>query len=133
MKLFITTRWGNPYEPDGPDGKDTNFLVRASDFDEAARLAESDLKHYPLFVGANRPVQGFINCIQQIGEDPASESPAVLYGPWIEHIVVRDSNYDVWHRDKPDKEWFNMSEELRKDTAEPSSAGDVATRAASEK
>ena len=118
MKLFIATRWGNPYEADGPDGKDTNFLVRASDFDQAAKLAEDILQHYPLRVGDNRAVQGIIHCIQQIGEDPASETPSVIHGPWIEFNLI-DSSYDVWHRDEPNGKWLNMSEEMKsRDEAE---------------
>jgi hypothetical protein len=127
MKLFIATRWGNPYETHGPDGKDTNFLVRASDLSQAAHLAEDILQHYPLAIEGNRPVQGFIHCIAQIGDDASSEIPSVIHGPWIEFCGVRDSTYDVWHRDKPDGEWFNMSEEFRKE-AEPSGAANAATR-----
>jgi hypothetical protein len=110
MKLFIATRWGNPFEKDGPDGKDTNFLVRASDLSTAAKLAEAILQHYPLSVAGNRPVQGFIHFIKQVGEDLSSESPAVIHGPWIEFTHIHESEYIEWHRDKPRGKWYVIPE-----------------------
>jgi hypothetical protein len=109
MKLFIATRWGNPFEADGPDGKDTNFLVRAPDLPTVAILAESVLQNYPLSVDGNRPVHGFIHFIKQVGEDPTSEVPAVILGPWIEYTLIKESNYQEWHRDRPRGKWYEIT------------------------
>jgi hypothetical protein len=111
MKLFIATRWGNPFETEGPDGKDTNFLVRAPDLATVARLAEAILQDYPLQVANNRPVQGFIHFIKQVGEDPASVAPAVILGPWIEHALIRESGYPEWHRNRPRGKWYEIQNE----------------------
>jgi hypothetical protein len=110
MKLYIATRWGNPYEQDGPDGKDTNFLVRAYDMNQAAYLAEKLLQNLPTRVGNHRPVQDFIHCIHEIGEEHTCGVPAVIHGPWIEAMIMRSSDYDSWHRDDRDDEWHSISE-----------------------
>lgn len=115
MKLFIVTRWGNPHEKDGPDGKDTNFLVRAASMPEAALLADELLQNMSTSTPGNRPVQSFVHCMKQIGEDLLHSSPAVVHGPWIEYAIIHDSDYDVWHRDEPAGDWINISEEMKKD------------------
>ena len=111
MKLFMATRWGNPYEADCPDGKDTNFLVRASSLEDVARLAEELLMQWPGSIGGNRSVENCIHCIRLIGEDATSELPSVIHGPWIESSIVRDSNFRMWLRDEPDGEWIDVAGE----------------------
>jgi hypothetical protein len=113
MKLFMATRWGNPYEADGPNGEDTNCLVRASCLEDVARLAEELLMCWPQSVGENRPVESHIHCIRLIGEDTTSELPSVIHGPWIAVSVVRDSNFNMWIRDETDGEWIDASEEAQ--------------------
>lgn len=113
MKLFMATRWGNPYEVGGPDGKDTNFLVRAASLDEVASLAEELLMCWPQSIGENRPVESSIDCIRLIGEDTTSELPSVIHGPWIAASIVRDSNFKMWLSDGPNGEWIDASEELQ--------------------
>ena len=113
MKLFMATRWGNPYEAEGPNGEDTNFLVRASSLEDVARLAEDLLMCWPQSIGENRPVESHIHCIRQIGEDTTSELPSVIHGPWIAASIVRDSNFKMWLRDGPNGEWIDASEELQ--------------------
>eukprot|EP01031_Cornospumella_fuschlensis_P014012 gene14012-17125_t len=100
MNLYIATRWGNPNEKSGPDGKDTNFLVRAASVGEAALLADAVLHGYPTSAHGNRPVVDFVSCVRQIGDDPRSSMSAVIHGPWIEYIAIEHSDYDVWHRDE---------------------------------
>ena len=113
MNLYIATRWGNPYEKDGPDAKDTNFLVRAHSVEEAAIFSESILRSYPHSIQGNRSVADFINCVRQIGDDPKSSIPSVIHGPWIEYITIENSDYDVWHRDEPNEAWTNISEQMK--------------------
>ena len=67
MNLYIATRWGNPHDPDGPDGADTNFPARANKMEEAALLADEHLQNLPTSEGTNRPVQGFTQCKTHIG------------------------------------------------------------------
>ena len=110
MKLFIATRWGNPHEEDGPNGKDTNFLVRAPSVPVAARLAEEVLHYLPTAIDGNRPVANFIHCVKQVGEDSSSSTPSVIHGPWIEFAIIQN-DYDWWQRDEPDGKWYNFSEE----------------------
>ena len=112
MKLFIATRWGNPYEEEGPNGKDTNFLVRASSLDDAASLAEEFLIGCPQSIEENLPVENFIHRIRLIGEDTNSELSSVIHGPWIAAAIFRDSNLEMWLRDETDGQWIRASEEL---------------------
>lgn len=111
MRLFIITRWGNPYEEDGPDGKDTNFLVCASSLDEAAKIVDNKLSHMTTVVSGNRPVQDFSHCATEIGEELLSQEPAIIHGPWIESMIIRNSShYPSWHRQDPDGEWTSTKE-----------------------
>ncbi|MEM9480008.1 MAG: hypothetical protein AAGA58_10180 [Verrucomicrobiota bacterium] len=121
MNLYIATRWGNPQEPDGPDDADTNFLVRAETREEAASLADELLKKMPTSEGTNRPVQNFTHCVTHIGTTDLGENPHVIHGPWIKHLILcEDGDYDYWHRDTPDGDWTNISEQQRIEEAEQS-------------
>ena len=110
MKLYMVTRWGNPHEKDGPDGKDTNFLIRAASVKEAGQLADDALLNFPISQPGNRPAQGFSQCIHQLGEDTISETHGILHGPWIEYAIIENSTYDTWHREDLNSEWHNVSE-----------------------
>lgn len=106
MKLFIITRWGNPFEEDGPDGKDTNFLVRALTLEEASEMTDQRLKTMTNKVSGNRPVKCFSQFAAEIGVDNCSEKRGIVHGPWIESILVNDlEQYPSWHRDDADGEW----------------------------
>ena len=49
MNIYFVTRWGNEVLDDcGPDGPDTNFLVRAKSHQNAAALADEALLNYPI-------------------------------------------------------------------------------------
>ena len=109
MNLYIATRWGNPFEKDGPDGKDTNFIVRAESMGQAAEIVDEALKLYPTSEVNNRPVCDFTQCITQIGIAQSSQSPRLVHGPWIEHLILMDNDdYDYWHRDSPTEGWTNV-------------------------
>jgi hypothetical protein len=112
MKLFIATRWGNPHEEEGPNGRDTNSLVRASSLDDAASLAEELLIGCSQSIEENLPVENFIHCIRLIGEDTISELSSVIHGRWIAAAIFRDSNLGMWLRDETDGQWIRASEEL---------------------
>lgn len=111
MKLFIITRWGNPYEEDGPDGKDTNFLVRAASLDDAAIIVDRKLRDMTTSVVGNRPVQDFSHCATEIGKDILSKKPAIIHGPWIESIIIQKSeHYSSWHREESDGLWISTKD-----------------------
>lgn len=106
MKLYIITRWGNPFEVDGPDGKDTNFLVRALSLDEASEIADQRLKTMTHKISGNRPVKGYAQFAAEIGEDKFTSKKGIVHGPWIESIIVHDTkNYPTWHRDEAGGRW----------------------------
>jgi hypothetical protein len=108
MKLYIAVRWGNHKSPDGPDGEDTHFLIRAHDRDEAARLADAVLGSMPTAcTEGHRSVQPFCHQIIEIGSDSstfAGVEPQVLIGPWVAYgYAVHHVGYATWSRDHTDK------------------------------
>src|SRR5947209_4127129 len=103
MKLYISVRWGNAESPDGPDGEDTHFLIRAHDFMEAAQLADTVLRSLPTTSSkSRRPVQPFCHRIIEIGSDNSIGSvPQVLMGPWVAYgYNVHHVSYPTWVRDE---------------------------------
>jgi len=108
MKLYVTVRWGNHESPDGPDGEDTHFLVRAHDRDEAARLADAVLGSMPTAcTEGHRSVEPFCHRIIEIGLDSSTfpgVEPQVLIGPWVAYgYAVHHVGYVTWSRDNTDK------------------------------
>ena len=108
MKLYIAVRWGNHESPDGPDGEDTHFLVRAREHDEAARLADAVLGSMPTAcTRGHRSVQPFCHKIIEIGSDSSTfpgVAPRVLIGPWVAcGYEVHQVGYATWDRDDADK------------------------------
>lgn len=107
MKLYIAVRWGNHESPDGPDGEDTHFLIRARDRDEAARLADAVLGSMPtVSTEGHRSVQPFCHKIIEIGSDSSTfpgVEPQVLIGPWVAFgYGVHHVGYAIWSRDHTD-------------------------------
>jgi hypothetical protein len=108
MKLYIAIRWGNHDSPDGPDGADTHFLIRAHNSIEAARLADEILRSMPVSSpNHKREVQPFCHKVIEIGSDGSAFSdvePQVLIGPWIAYCyAVHNVGYGVWNRDHNDE------------------------------
>lgn len=90
MNLYLVTRWGNPFSAEGPDDEDTNYLVKASSHQEAARTTDALLAVSVTKVEGNREVEGFCHAIRQISEQAmGAETPAIIHGPWYEHMFVR--------------------------------------------
>ncbi|MCP4159768.1 MAG: hypothetical protein GY760_06820 [Deltaproteobacteria bacterium] len=112
MKLFIITRWGNPYEEDGPDGKDTNFLIRALSIQDAGQIADQMLITMTNKVSGNRPVKGYAQFGTEIGVDKFSKKKGIVHGPWIESIIVDSTKkYPLWHRDDVEDDWKASEED----------------------
>jgi hypothetical protein len=108
MKLYVAVRWGNHDSPDGPDGEDTHFLIRARDFTEAARLADGVLASMPTScVKSDRSVEPFCHKIIEIGSDESTSAdvqPQVLMGPWVAYgYAVHHAWYLIWNRSHQDK------------------------------
>lgn len=117
MNLYVAVRWGNHNSPDGPDGEDTHFLIRAHDYIEAAGLADGNLATMPAAcTEGNRSVQPFCQKIIEIGSDGSGSAAAqaqILMGPWIAYgYAVHHVGYPTWSRDDFDK---NVWEKERHD------------------
>jgi hypothetical protein len=106
MKLFILSRWGNPFDDDGPDGSDTNILVRAPDMKTATMLADERFHRIPKECEGLSPVANFAQCLRQVGEDPIAKTASVVHGPWIEPMLLQVSSYPAWHRADPEENWI---------------------------
>jgi len=117
MNLYIVTRFGNPHELDGPDGKDTNFIVRAESLEEAAYLVDKVLATMRVHIKPNRKVHDFANCIIQIGIDPLAKEAGILHGPWIEYIYLESSYQEVWHRHRKRGKWEEMSQHFASESS----------------
>lgn len=108
MKFYMTIRFGHAESPDGPDGDNTVFLVRARDYAEAAALTDSALRALPVSSPkSQRPVRPFCNRVLELGEDCASgKSPGIMGGPWIGGDYHLDCPaYSMWCRGDVIDEW----------------------------
>lgn len=103
MKLFLAIRYGNDEE--GPNGKDTLFLVRAFDRDAAAAVVDayltSSLPH-----DVEEPL---CNVMVMLGEDLGKRtSPEILWGPWY-GLGAGKLGYKTWLREvHTDYRWVDM-------------------------
>jgi hypothetical protein len=112
MKLYIAVRWGSHTSPDGPDGEDTHFLIRAHEYVEAIRLADDFLSTMPTDCAeGDRTVQPFCHKIIEIGSDGSSFADVqvgILIGPWIAYgYSVHHTGYPTWSRDDFNKNVWN--------------------------
>ena len=101
MNIYFVTRWGNEVLDDcGPDGPDTNFLVRAKSHQNAAALADEALLNYP-----NNGVRKYCEMITLLGVDAGHDTESVFHGPFISNAFFpNNSNYKYWHRDSDNLE-----------------------------
>ena len=103
MRLYIAIRFGNHNSPDGPDGEDTHFLIRAHDYVEAVRLADGILRTMPTSCAeGHRSVQPFCHKVIEIGSDGSScvnVQEDILMGPWFAYgFSVHHVGYRTWSR-----------------------------------
>jgi hypothetical protein len=110
LNLYEVIRWGNDSTDEftgGPNGPDTCFLVRASSVEDAAKLVDPILVELP-----HVRVQHWAHAIYWIGTDVGIETHAsVLRGPYVEHAF--DRGWRIWHRNKSDEPWVEMSGRVR--------------------
>ena len=96
MKIFHATRFGNDTSPEGPNGEDTHFLVRAKDRTQAARMVDKYLRHEL----THRKVEAKCHRIQELGRDASSvREPAIVAGPWYAILPCQIDGYTVWARE----------------------------------
>ena len=107
MNLYITTRWGNPYEEHGPDGRDTNFLVKAKTHIEASEVTDIYLQHLESHVGTNIPVDRYCHKIRLISKNVLGvEEPKIIHGPWIESSIFAGLEHSLnWEREEENTPW----------------------------
>ena len=107
MKLFIVVRWGNDDSPDKANGEDTQFLVRADDWQSAVSLVEPFLQSMPHTV-----VRALANVVFEVGEDSGTEQEAqVLLGPVLEYLKSAKGYQQSWRRDGvTDFQWKHEEE-----------------------
>jgi hypothetical protein len=101
LKLYVCVRWGHAESPEGADGEDTHFLVRAASHDEAANLTDGILRWLPTQIeGSARGVEPHCQRVFEVGVDTSgSTTPAVVIGPAIGYALRADSsNYPSWCR-----------------------------------
>ena len=108
MNLYLVTRWGNDHDPDGPDGEDTNFLVRASTVTEASEIVDSVLEKLP-----HKNVDDFCHRVTRIGESISESLKApIILGPFVAPAIMHDDegidNIERWARDEKSEGWINF-------------------------
>jgi hypothetical protein len=113
MKLFVAVRWGHAESPDGPDGEDTHFLIRASDHIEAGKLADHALELLPTTsTKPRRPVSRFSQRLIEIGTwFDTKNVPLVVMGPCIPDgylYNVHDPDCPTWDRENEEDGWQDV-------------------------
>jgi hypothetical protein len=100
LNLYLAIRFGNADSPDGPDGEDTHFLVRAPTVQEAARITDEHLRDMPTSSpDSERPVQPFCHRMVELGADAsATAEPHIITGPLLARIKL-SAGYRVWMRE----------------------------------
>ena len=104
MKLFFVSRWGHDESPEGANGEDTNFVVRAATRDDAARLVDLYLENCL----SHRRVQPRCNFVCEIGADGSGAVDAnVVCGPWYAFHALREAvSCPRWIRESgANQEW----------------------------
>jgi hypothetical protein len=109
MHLYLVTRYGSASNPDGPDGPDTNFLVRGRSHEAAAALVDECLGGLTEETKASRPVEPFCHVITEIGLAESDAIEAILHGPWVAHRYLHAcSNLRSWERIAQSEDWLSL-------------------------
>ena len=108
MNLYLVTRWGNDESEDGPDGDDTNFLVRASTVEGASEVVDKILSNM-----SHKRVADFCHRVTRIGESISlTEKPSIILGPVVNPGIMHDdegiSNAERWARDEKEEDWCSF-------------------------
>ena len=107
LYLYEVVRWGNDSDDEeegGPNGPDTCLLVRARSPEEAALLADEELR-----VTTDPRVHAWADVVHVLGtaagEGAASE---VLRGPYLEHAF--NEGWIAWHRTSQQGPWIQWQD-----------------------
>lgn len=109
MNLYLAVRWGSDQSEDGPDGEDTNFLVRAPSRDEAASIVDAYLANQM----THERVEPVCHRLVELGEDGGKITEAgIVIGPWIAFAIGNTGDvYKTWMREgQTDYRWKDMHE-----------------------
>lgn len=112
MFLYSVLRWGNQSSDDGPDGDDTEFLVKAVSVEEASDIVDDAIKEKNLM---GFRVQNFCHSIVEIGVSHSTERTAkIVFGPVISSMSVFSDdgipNDKKWVRDNLDEGWVKYAD-----------------------
>lgn len=92
MNLYLVVRYGSDLTPDGPNGPDTIYLVRAEDHLDAEALVTPFLELLP-----HKRVNTVVDHIQELAACNSSDSePRILFGPFYQHAY--NYGYRSWYR-----------------------------------
>lgn len=99
MKLWIVVQWGNELE--GPDGEDTQCIVRSNDMMDAITFAEGCFRPYKWKNG-----QADMVCL--LGDDGAIDDDKIslIVPVWVNNAIY-GGNYLSWHRHSATHEWMD--------------------------
>jgi hypothetical protein len=102
MKLWIVVQWGN--EKEGPDGQDTQCIVRSNDMMSAIEFAE-DCFRGPLNDGWKN---GKADVVLLLGDDNAADDgmTTLIVRIWV-NTASYGGDYFSWHRKLATKEWVD--------------------------
>jgi hypothetical protein len=109
MNIYFVIRWGHDESPDGPNGEDTNFIVRARNRDDAATIVDDYLEN----LLHHSKVEAICNVIVELGVAAGQESEAaILHGPWYAYGVLAGCGQCIsWIREiHTDYQWKEFIE-----------------------
>jgi len=96
--LYLVARWGN--EEEGPNGKDTLYLVAATSHLKASRMVDSELLNLP-----HQNVAPSSNWICFLGKaDEAALIEGILKGPFYD-LAGLSGTRSAWSREHNRKLW----------------------------
>lgn len=100
LSLYYCVRWGNPASEEGANGEDTNFLVRASNHLEAARIADAELARMPTQLeGSTVRVAPYCSRVVELGFDASEADPGLVLRPWVaDSGYFGKAVYRAWQR-----------------------------------
>jgi hypothetical protein len=121
MKVFLAIRYGHDESPDGPNGEDTLFVVRAGDRDGAAAIVDE----YLASALSHERVEPVCHRLVELGDDSSANlSAQILYGPWYA-LGLTPPGYKTWAREvHTNYRWVDQEEWLGGHTADPSDKPD---------
>ena len=96
--IYLIARWGN--EEEGPNGKDTMYLVIASSRDQATKLVDSELLKLP-----HQNVAPRSNWACLLGQaDEGAMFNGIIKGPFYDMAALSGARL-VWSREHTGKRW----------------------------